>query len=580
MQDVWQGIDIGRELMAFSPMIAMVATMLAILATPILVGRDARTVGVVAGLGNLVALYFCFRVYGFTDGGAISGLSPGSSGMLIADNLSVGFQFLLLIFMAGVSLLWWIGSSDSEENAPEFFVLLIGSALGMALMVSTMNLLMAAIAIETASLPSYAMVGFDKRDKRGAEASMKYIIFGAVCAAIMLYGLSLLYGLTGSLDAASVASYVVGNIAGENWLLVSISLMCFLVGIAFKLSAVPFHFWCPDAFQGAKIEVTTWLSVVSKAAGLILLLRLMMAICAAVDVPLYMPSVASIAWGIGIAAAITCTVGNLAAYMQTSVKRLLAYSSIAHAGYMMMATAVFIHPDSPGFGIGATALMMYVIVYLFMNLGAFGVTAMVLWETGSDRLEAFSGLFRRSPFLAVPMLFCLMSLVGLPPFAGFIGKWWILVALGKLDTASGGSLGTLGWVLVMVAVINTLISLYYYMRIVIQMGLKDDGSAPIVPPISGMALVNGCATALVLLFVLASPWKNITEDFTRNLYTGQTEWTARHEPAQHEPTGPPQTSPETASGTVASESIETLAEQHLESETQAPTTVVRASTGE
>lgn len=510
--------------MAFSPMIAMIVTMLAILATPILVGRDARTVGVVAGLGNIVALYFCFRVYGMTDGGAISGLSPGTTGMLIADNLAVGFQFLLLIFMAGVSLLWWIGSADTEENAPEFFVLLIGSALGMALMVSTMNLLMAVIAIETASLPSYAMVGFDKKDRRGAEASLKYIVFGAVCAAIMLYGLSLLYGLTGSLDIGVVASYVVANIGGANWLVVSISLMCFLVGIAFKLSAVPFHFWCPDAFQGAKIEVTTWLSVVSKAAGLILLLRMMMAICASVDTPVYMSSVAAIAWGIGIVASITCTVGNLAAYMQTSVKRMLAYSSIAHAGYMMMATAVFIHPESPGFGIGATALLMYVIVYLFMNLGAFGVTAMVIWETGSDKLEAFSGMFRRAPWLAVPMLFCLMSLVGLPPFAGFIGKWWILVALGKLDSASGGSLGTLGWVLVLVAVINTLISLYYYMRIVIQMGLKDDGSAPIVPPLSGMALVNGCAFALVALFVLASPWKNMTEGFTKNLFEAPTVW--------------------------------------------------------
>ncbi|MHC5110428.1 MAG: NADH-quinone oxidoreductase subunit N [Planctomycetota bacterium] len=516
--NIWEGIDFGRELSLFSPMIVMVCTMLAVVACPIVVGRDARKIGIVAGLGTLLALYFCFDVFGITGNGPASGLSPGASGMLIADNLSVGFQFVLLIFMAGVSLLWWMGSAGTEENAPEFFILLIGSALGMALMVSTANLLMIIIAIETASLPSYALVGFDKRDQRGAEASLKYMVFGAVCAAIMFYGVSLLYGLTGSLDIGVLAHHLVDNLRGPNWLVYTLGLMCFLVGIAFKLSAVPFHFWCPDAFEGAKIEVTTWLSVASKAAGLVLLIRLVTTICAAVEAPVYMTTLEPLAWGIGIMAVATCTVGNLAAYMQTSVKRLLAYSSIAHAGYMMMATAVFIHPSVNDAQIGTTALMMYVIVYMFMNLGAFGVTALVIWDSGSDRLEAFSGLFRRAPWLAVPMLICLMSLVGLPPFAGFIGKWWILLALSTMGVAGMGSLKILAWVLVLAAVINTLISLYYYMRIVIQMGLKDDGKPPVVSPIGGLALVNTCAVALIILFVFVTPWKNTTESFTEDLY--------------------------------------------------------------
>jgi NADH-quinone oxidoreductase subunit N len=429
----------------------------------------------------------------------------------------------MLVFLGGVMWLWWLGSAKTERNAPEFFILLLGSAFGMALMTSTLNLLMIVLAIEAASLPSYAIVGFDKRDAKGAEASLKYMIFGAVCAAIMLYGASLLYGLVGSLGFADVARYTVGHLAvGENRLLLAVGLLCFMVGIAFKISAVPFHFWCPDAFEGAKIEVTTWLSVVSKAAGLILLGRLVMTVCAAVEVGVEMQFIRPLAWAIGIMAAVTCTVGNFSAYKQQSVKRLLAYSSIAHAGYMMMAAAVFIHPDVEGHEAGLTALLIYIVIYLFMNLGAFGVTAMVVWDTGSDRIESFTGLARRAPWLAVPMIICLVSLVGLPPLAGFLGKWWVLVSLGSLQNVSTGegwnSLGTLGWFLVVVTVANTLFSLYYYMRVVVQMSLRDDGRSPVRAPFGGLVLVNVCAAALLVLFVFAQPLKSTVDRFSHGLF--------------------------------------------------------------
>lgn len=454
----------------------------------------------------------------------MSGLSPQvGSGMLIADNLSVCFQIILLVFLAGVIWLWWLGSADSERNAPEFFILLLGSAFGMMLMVSTVNLLMIVIAIETASLPSYAFVGFDKRDRIGAEASLKYMIFGGVCAAIMLYGASLLYGLVGSLSVVDVARYAVDNLAvGENRILLAVALLCFLAGIAFKISAVPFHFWCPDAFEGAKIEVTTWLSVVSKAAGLFLLVRLALVFCAAVDTQVEMTLVRPFAWVIGIMAAVTCTVGNFSAYKQRSVKRLLAYSSIAHAGYMMMAAAVFIHPDVKGHEAGVTAMLVYVIIYLFMNLGAFGVTALVAWSTGSDNIESFTGLRRRAPWIAVPMVICLMSLVGIPPLAGFIGKWWILVALGSLGNVTGTtgwfSLSTLGWLLVIVMVLNTLVSLYYYLRVVVRMTLFDDGQPVLRTPVGGAVLVNVCALMLLALFILANPLKGTADRFSRSLF--------------------------------------------------------------
>ena len=509
---LWSGVDVGRELSLFSPMLALSATMLAIVACPLILGRGPRMIATVSVLGVLVTLVLTMQVGRAVAGGGASGLSTTpEAGLLIADNLSVAFLLVLCVFLLGVMLLWWIGSAETERNAPEFFILLIGSALGMALMVSTANLLMIVAAIETASLPSYAIVGFDKRDRKGAEASLKYMVFGAVCAAIMLYGVSLLYGLAGSLSVQDIARYAVAQLGGgENRLLLAAALVCFVAGVAFKISAVPFHFWCPDAFEGAKIEVTTWLSVASKAAGLILLARMVVIFSGAVSSPLAMHILDPLAWAMGIMAAVTCTVGNFAAYRQTSVKRLLAYSSIAHAGYMLMAAAAFLHPASLGAESGLAALIAYVVVYVFMNLGAFGVTAMVAWDTGGDGIENFNGLMQRAPWLAVPMVFCLMSLIGMPIFAGFVAKWWILVALGNVGH-------TLGWTLTVVLALNTLFSLYFYMRIVVQMTLRDDGRPMVRASSGGIALVNFCGLALLVLFFFADPFKQATDRFSRNL---------------------------------------------------------------
>lgn len=509
----WASVPVGQHLFLFSPILVLVATMLGIVSWPLVAGRGARSIVGVSILGLLVALVMAVRVAGVVSAGGVSGLSPQSTGgMLIADNLSVFYQILLLIFLGGITYLWWLGSAEAEENAPEFFILLLGSAVGMALMASTANLLMIVVAIEAASLPSYAIVGFDKSDRKGAEASLKYMVFGAVSAAIMLYGVSLIYGLVGSLSVADVARYTVDQwTAGPNRVLLSMGLLCLLAGIAFKISAVPFHFWCPDAFEGAKIEVTTWLSVASKAAGLVLLARLVMAFCAAVDVPLAMNVVDPLAWGLGVMAAVTCTVGNFAAYKQRSIKRLLAYSSIAHAGYMMMATAVFLHPRVTDSYSGLTALLAYLVIYLFMNLGAFGVASLVYWDTGRDDLEAFSGLMRRAPFLAVPMILCLMSLVGLPPLLGFWGKWWILVALGRMG-------GVLGWSLVIVAAVNTLISLYFYMRVVVAMTLRDGGEAEVRSPAGGTVLVGACGVLLLVTTLFPNPLWNTASRFSKGLY--------------------------------------------------------------
>lgn len=517
----------GTDLARFAPELALVGTIVVILVAPLIVGRSARLTGTIVLVGLAVAALFTLKVADQVAGRAFSGMSPSSgSGMLIADNLSVYFKLIVLLFAACVTALWWSGPAEGRRNAPEFFVLLLGGALGMALMVSTLNLLMIVVAIELASLSSYAIVGFNKRDRMGAEAAFKYAVFGAVSAALMLYGISLLYGLYQSLGFVDVAAGVVGDLhAGRNGAVVAIGLLCFLCGIGFKVSAVPFHFWCPDAFQGARIEVTTWLSVVSKAAGLMLLLRLVHSLADAAGTTVAIGRLAPVAWTLGILAMVTCTFGNFCAYVQTSVKRLLAYSSIAHAGYMLMAVAIIATPGSPGAAASVAAVLVYVLIYLFMNLGAFGVTALVSWQTGNDSLDSFNGLFRRAPLLAVAMLFCLVSLVGLPPFAGFIGKWWILWALAD----EGGPAG-LYWILVFVAVLNTLISLYYYLRVVVRMALVDDGQPEVRAPAGGTALVTVCGLLLIVILIFARPIKHTADRYSVNLFAPQAVLTAEAVP--------------------------------------------------
>lgn len=515
----------GEALSFIAPELAIVATIVAILLWPIIGNRSSKATAGLALLGAAVAAILAYRLFARVADGGWAGLAPeAGSGMLLADNFSVFFKLFLIAFLFGVTMLWLIGSARREKYAPEFFTLLLGSALGMILMVSSLNLLMLLLAVELASLPSYAIVGFDKRSRRAAEASLKYVIFGAVSAAIMLYGASLLYGYYGTLDVGRIAQLYAAGLrdasgtvlipAGGN-VLVSVGMIGVLAGVAFKISAVPFHFWCPDVFEGATIEVTTWLSVASKAAGLGLLLRLVYAFTEVASAAGNVSALAPAAIVIGVMAAVTCTVGNLAAYRQDNVKRLLAYSSIAHAGYMMCAGAIVlaVSPSSSVTAIGA--LIFYVSIYLFMNLGAFGTVALVYWKTGSESIDAFNGLGRRATALAVMMSICLFSLIGLPPLAGFAAKWWLLWALG---TSAMDAQPWLWW-LVMVVVINTLLSLWYYMRIIIRMFLVDDGQPPLYAPIAGQAVVTVCAAVMLIAFIFQNPIINRANRMAGRLFT-------------------------------------------------------------
>jgi NADH-quinone oxidoreductase subunit N len=501
MAELW--MPMGEDLRLFIPELVLVTTIVAVLGVALFAGQRGTVSAGLSLAGVVVAVVLNRLASGQVLDGGRSVMTPlDESALLICDNFAVFFRFFVLLFLAAVIGLWLAGRSTRTPEGevspyatpagPEFFLLLLASALGMVLMVSTLHLLGILIAVELASLPSYAIVGSDKRSRVGAEASVKYALFGAASAGIMAYGISLLYGWSGTLDIPTMAA---GMRTGELTLnaVAWIGLAATFAGIGFKIAAVPFHFWCPDVFEGAPIEVTTWLSVASKAAGLGLLLRLVYVLGQGLGVS---GPTAPLAIAIGVLAAVTCTLGNLAALRQESVKRMLAYSSIAHAGYMMMAAAILGRAaDEPWLNVGLMAVIAYLFVYLIMNLGAFGVTAMVVWQTGSDRLAAFAGLGRRAPWLALPMAFFMFSLVGLPPLGGFTAKWWLLIALGRSASQQAWL-----WVLVVVAVINTVISLYYYVRVIRWMYLTDgDESAEFSAPMGGVVLVNACAVALLLL---------------------------------------------------------------------------------
>jgi NADH-quinone oxidoreductase subunit N len=362
------------------------------------------------------------------------------------------------------------------------------------------------------SLPSYALAGFRKTHRFGAEASLKYVLFGAASTAIMAYGLSLIYGLCGTLQVNVAAQHLLHSPSGGGALL-AVGLFGLIVGLSFKVAAVPFHFWCPDVFEGAGMEVTNFLSVASKGAGLVMLLRQLLILA---DAAGYRStphlSLGALAAVIGVIGALTATVGNVAAFVQENVKRLLAYSSIAQAGYILCALSLLVNHGGnrvtrDGVNVAAQTVLIYLAVYLFMNLGAFTVAGLVWRQTGSEELSAYAGLGRRSPLLAAAMFCCLVSLIGLPPFAGFAAKLYLLIVLMQ----NGGW----WWWLVGAVAVNTVLSAFYYFRVVQVMYLRDDErAAEFVGNPIGMAVAVCSAAMLVVMLIGYNPLANLTARFS------------------------------------------------------------------
>ncbi len=426
-------------------------------------------------------------------------------GMLKLDALGYFLKTLILIGTAGVLIMTYKDASFKGHTMGEYYSLLLSSVLGMFLMVSSADLLMLYLAIELTSIPTYLLVTYHRDDPKGAEASLKYLVYGAVSTGIMIYGFSWIYGLSGSSKIQDISlSAFQAAYGGGGQFFAGVVFFLVFIGIAYKMSTVPMQFWTPDVYEGAPTPITTFLAITSKAAGFAVLLRFMNAVqsqgmgeyfLGTESVSLLTQSkfggYSAYVLALAIISVLTMTLGNFLALHQTNVKRLLAFSSIAHAGYILMGACVLSKQ-------GQTATLFYLVAYLLMNLGAFYIVMMVANSTKSEEISSFVGLGKASPFYAACMTVMLFSLVGIPPTIGFSGKF-------QLFAAALSYKGLALWWLVLIAGLNTAVSLYYYARIIKAMYFEE-GEHPGVTCSYLNAFVVFSVTASVILFGVWFDW--------------------------------------------------------------------------
>ncbi len=391
----------------------------------------------VAGVGMLFILLATLILAPVPDGSLEEQLFLG--GMVRHDTLSQVFHAMILL--AGAITCFIASDAPTVGRRGDFYAIIISATLGMCLMSSAADLIMVFVAMETTSISLYILAGFLRNNAKSAEAGLKYLLFGSFASAIMLYGLSLLYGLTGDTNLYTLAPYLSnGALAPE---VIMVAIVMIVVGFGFKIAAVPFHFWTPDVYEGAPTPVTAFLSVGSKAASFALLLRFFLAVF-----PGYMDYWAQMAAGLAV---LTMTLGNILALVQHNIKRMLAYSSIAQAGYVLVGVAATTAKDNQGLA----AVAFYMFLYVLTNLTAFTVIILVERAVGSAEIKDLAGLHWRAPRLALVMFFALLSLGGIPPMAGFAGKFFLFTAAMHAG---------LGW-LVAIGVLNAIVSLYYYLTV-------------------------------------------------------------------------------------------------------------------
>jgi proton-translocating NADH-quinone oxidoreductase chain N len=429
----------GQTIVAILPELISTAFVILVL----LVGAFAeRTPGIATGLATLGTLAV------FASAAVL--LATGFSGTFFGGGYVVdGFALYFKLIVAGSAFFAVLAAarwSGETGDAPEYLTLILSVVLGATLLVSMRDLFGIFLAIELATIPSYAMVAFDRSRRESAEGGMKYLITGVIASSVLLYGLVLIYGVSGSAMLSDVAETFTGNLTP----VAVLGLVLMISGFAFKLSVAPFHFWTPDAYQGAPTSAAAFLSVGPKAATFAVLLRILLE---------GMPEAAA-TWTAVAAflAIITMFVGNLAALRQRNVRRMLAYSSVAHSGYILAAFAAL---QGNGIAFAVQAVLIYSAAYAIMNMGAFLVIDLV----GEDT-KNFNGLIRTNPGVAVSMAVFMASLVGIPPLAGFFGKLWIIIA-----GAQSGSV--LVYVVVGALVVNTVLSVPYYFGIIRNMILEE-----------------------------------------------------------------------------------------------------------
>jgi NADH-quinone oxidoreductase subunit N len=394
-------------------------------------------------------------------------------GLLAVDRFALFFKIIFLL-SAGITVLMSIRylATEGAASPGEYYFLILCATLGMMIMAGGIDLITTFIGLETMAVSFYILAGYIKPNQRSNEAAVKYFLLGAFSLGILLYGMSLMYGLSGTTNLRVMATAFAGQEKDPRLVL---AVILVVAGIGFKIAAVPFHMWAPDVYEGAPTPITAFLSVGSKAASFAMLIRIFVE---------GMPSMGA-DWRLlfYVLAILTMTAGNIAAVTQSNVKRMLAYSSIAHAGYLLMGIVA-------GTARGITATLVYLMIYAFMQLGAFAVIALLRRsDVQGDEMKDFGGLAFRNPFAAFAMLLFMLSLGGIPPTAGFMGKFWLFSA--AIDAHYYG--------LAVIGVLNSAISLYYYVRIVVFMYLKKEtiGSAPVTSP--ALAVVLGLAVAATLV---------------------------------------------------------------------------------
>ena len=417
-------------------------------------------------------------------------------GMIRFDWL--GFFFKMLFMFAGASTALLFMDNEKVGHRGEAYLLLLASLLGMNLMAVSVNLVMLYLSIETTSIPLYVLSGFMLQDSKSTEAGFKYLLFGALTSTVMLYGFSLVFGFTGTTDIYKLAG-MLGNISALGVLGI---LALILVGLGFKVSIVPFHFWAPDVYEGSPTPVAGFLSTASKAAGFAVVVRFFFAIFPDATLPL----AHNWAMTIAILSAVTMTVGNLLALPQTNLKRLIAFSSIAHAGYAMIGVVALSQ-------LGAASVVFYLAAYIATNLLAFGIIMAFSRVTGLEDLKDYSGMSRRNPALALMMLAAFLSLAGMPPFGGFVAKVFVF--------AAGIQAGYV-W-LVIIGILNSIIGVYYYLNAMkyvylYRMPEQDEENHPIPLTRPYAIALAVLALGVILIGTIFAPWFSWSNAAALNLF--------------------------------------------------------------
>jgi len=467
------------QFIPFIPEIFLAVASFVVLVAGIAMGRGGtRKISLVSAV-SLVVTAGLVWVYSRPEGVA----EPIIGNMLVQDQFSVFFKFLVL---TAALLTIFLSAGFMERlryGGGEFQALILSATLGMFVMVSAANLASLYVGLELMALSVYVLVGFCKLELKSNEGAIKYFVLGAMSSGILLYGISLVYGSLGTLDLTEIRAGL--STAPQSNLVLLLGMVLMGFGLLFKVAAVPFHVWTPDAYEGAPTPVTAFISVGPKAAAFAIFLRIFSVA--------FRPEFESWNAVLWTAAAMTMIFGNIAALTQDNVKRMLAYSSIAHAGYALM--GIVAGSDS-----GASSVLMYMLVYTFMNIGAFGMV--ILMESrgyAGEKISDWAGLAHRSPAAAGIMLFFMLALAGIPPTGGFMAKLYVFAA-----AVNAGYIG-----LVVIAVLMSAVSLYYYFRLVVEMYLRDgeeaSGGAEMISDSWAFSVVVFCTVIVLAIGVFPQP---------------------------------------------------------------------------